>query len=452
MADQVLVTIDGDDVTVVTAAEQGPAGPAGSSVPATPSSLGGVIVGNTLTADANGILNLPNLTTAGSAGNATRSIILTLDAQGRVLSATPVLITPDWTNVTGKPLFATVATSGLYSDLTGLPNLSVYQLQSTNTWANLTGKPTLANVATSGAYADLSGTPNLSIYQTIATNTFANLSGAPNMSLYYFANNPTGFITSSALSPYLQSATAAATYLPTANFTFNNITGKPTTLSGYGITDAYASSNPSGFITASALTTYAPLASPSLTGTPTAPTAANGTATTQLATTAFVAAAISGYVTASTANSTYAPITTTVTLTGVQTLTNKTISGGTLSGSTTFQGDSDLSGYLLQHAAVLPKTVSATAYTLTQADCGSTLILTGTSAQTITVPTGLMRGYNVTIFQKSAFSSTISAASGVTLYAKNGLKTSGQNALIGIVDTGDANPPTGFAVGGDTAT
>ena len=54
---------------------------------------------------------------------------------------------------------------------------------------------------------------------------------------------------------------------------FSEIATKPTTLSGYGITDA------------------APLASPSLTGIPTAPTAALGTNTTQLATTAFVQAA-----------------------------------------------------------------------------------------------------------------------------------------------------------------
>ena len=39
-------------------------------------------------------------------------------------------------------------------------------------------------------------------------------------------------------------------------------------------------------------TTYAKLASPALTGTPTAPTATNGTNTTQIATTAFVQAAI----------------------------------------------------------------------------------------------------------------------------------------------------------------
>ena len=44
--------------------------------------------------------------------------------------------------------------------------------------------------------------------------------------------------------------------------------------------------------TAFVATSYAPLASPALTGTPTAPTAAPGTNTTQLATTAFVAAAV----------------------------------------------------------------------------------------------------------------------------------------------------------------
>ena len=42
------------------------------------------------------------------------------------------------------------------------------------------------------------------------------------------------------------------------------------------------------------LSTYAPLASPALTGSPTAPTASGGTNTTQIATTAFVTSALSG--------------------------------------------------------------------------------------------------------------------------------------------------------------
>ena len=57
---------------------------------------------------------------------------------------------------------------------------------------------------------------------------------------------------------------------------FSSLTGKPTTISGYGITDA-ASTN-----------------SPSFTGTPSAPTAASGTNTGQLATTAFVRQEITG--------------------------------------------------------------------------------------------------------------------------------------------------------------
>jgi len=52
--------------------------------------------------------------------------------------------------------------------------------------------------------------------------------------------------------------------------------------------------NGSGFITTSALSTYAPLASPVLTGVPVAPTATTGTNTTQLATTAFVNATVTG--------------------------------------------------------------------------------------------------------------------------------------------------------------
>ena len=71
-------------------------------------------------------------------------------------------------------------------------------------------------------------------------------------------------------------ATGVFTFTP-ADQAFSSITATPTTLSGYGITDA------------------APLASPTFTGTPAAPTAASGTSTTQLATTAFVQGEISGF-------------------------------------------------------------------------------------------------------------------------------------------------------------
>lgn len=91
-----------------------------------------------------------------------------------------------------------------------------YQNAANNTYANLTGKPTFATVATSGSYTDLANTPNLS--------------------LYYLANNPTGYITAACLtygnitgtpnlSLYLTTANAATTYLPSVNFTYANIGG-----------------------------------------------------------------------------------------------------------------------------------------------------------------------------------------------------------------------------------
>jgi phage-related tail fiber protein len=59
---------------------------------------------------------------------------------------------------------------------------------------------------------------------------------------------------------------------------WSGVTGKPTTLSGYGITDA------------------ALIASPTFTGVPAAPTASAGTNTTQIATTAFVSAAVANLI------------------------------------------------------------------------------------------------------------------------------------------------------------
>lgn len=66
---------------------------------------------------------------------------------------------------------------------------------------------------------------------------------------------------------------------------WSGITAKPTTIAGYGITDAANVNHthpPDG--------TRAPLASPALTGTPTAPTQATADSSTKLATTAFVKA------------------------------------------------------------------------------------------------------------------------------------------------------------------
>jgi hypothetical protein len=231
-----------------------------------------------------------------------------------------------WANLTGKPTFATVATSGLYSDLSGLPNLNVYLLSSTAastyqpignyatvsclTWSNITGKPTFATVATSGAYSDLAGTPNLGVY--LLSTTAA--------STYYLQTNPAGYITASCLTYsnitgtpnlglYLTTANAAATYLPSANFSFANLTGKPTTLAGYGITD--------GLTATAAASTYATIAS--LSSYLTTASAASTYLTISSASSTYLttSTAASTYLTQSAASSTYATLSTN-TFTGQQ--------------------------------------------------------------------------------------------------------------------------------------
>lgn len=127
----------------------------------------------------------------GYAGGSNLPVFYRLGA-GIALSSGAVIALPQaWTDITGKPTFATVATTGAYADLTGKPALF------SGAYADLTGKPTLF----SGNYADLAGIP--------------------------------------------------ATFPPAAHTqTWSTITATPTTLAGYGITDAYPlAGNPSGFLT-----------------------------------------------------------------------------------------------------------------------------------------------------------------------------------------------------------
>lgn len=400
----------------------------------------------------------------------------------------------------------TGAVSINYGNLPGTPNLSIYlttanaattyqpignyALSTNLTWANITGKPTFATVATSGLYSDLSGTPNLS--------------------LYYLASNPTGYITASCL-------------------TFANITSKPTTLAGYGITDGLTAANLTGYLTTASasatyqtiagMSSYAPLASPGLTGTPTAPTAANGTNTTQLATTAYVVNALSGY--ALTANvpvassttpaavsttgavgtgSTYAradhvhalPTTAvtagsygsassvaTFTVDGFGRLTAAgstaiaiaagAVSGLAASATTDTTNATNISSGTLANARLASSvlrndqavacndqvisrfagnTIAVTgSLTLSATHNGAVLVSTSATALNITVPTGLPTGFNCTIVQDGAGQVTV-VASSTTINGRNGLKTAAQHAVIAIVPTTTANA---YKVTGDTA-
>jgi hypothetical protein len=91
----------------------------------------------------------------------------------------------DYADLSGTPTLATVATSGAYADLSGTPTIPSNIEDLTNVtvtaaatgevlrydgaawvdavlnYSDLTGTPTLATVATTGAYSDLTGTPTI---------------------------------------------------------------------------------------------------------------------------------------------------------------------------------------------------------------------------------------------------------------------------------------------------
>lgn len=83
-----------------------------------------------------------------------------------------------WNDVTSKPTFATVATSGSYTDLLDTPTIPTNISDLTNdsgfitgiAWDNVSSKPTFATVATSGSYVDLSNKPTIPTKVSDLTN------------------------------------------------------------------------------------------------------------------------------------------------------------------------------------------------------------------------------------------------------------------------------------------
>lgn len=156
-------------------------------------------------------------------------------------------------------------------------------------WGKITsGKPTtLAGYGITDAQsadADLTAIAGLSGTSGILKKTAAD-TWTLDTSTYLTANQSitlsgavTGSGTTAITTTLADSGASAGTYKSVTVTAKGLVTGgtNPTTLAGYGITDA------------------ALLASPALTGTPTAPTATPGTNTTQIATTAFVTAAAGG--------------------------------------------------------------------------------------------------------------------------------------------------------------
>jgi hypothetical protein len=176
--------------------------------------------------------------------------VLKTDGTGNLSWTSQQLASTTWTSLTGKPTFATVATSGDYNDLSNKPAGGATTTYVDNkianvTYANLSGKPTLATVATSGAYNDLTNLPSLSavalsgnyndlankpsipsiaglasttyVDNKIANVTYANISGTPTLPTHTsnLINN-SGYITNSALSGYATTSSLSSYALTTS--------------------------------------------------------------------------------------------------------------------------------------------------------------------------------------------------------------------------------------------
>jgi hypothetical protein len=171
-----------------------------------------------------------------------------------------------------------IATAKSEAEATASNALAAHESDTTN----IHGIANTANLATK-TYADSA----VSTAVSALTKSSVGLGNVDNTS---DANKPIPSATQTALDAKLASATAASTYAPIANPTFTGtVAGVTKSMVGLGNVDNTTDANkPVSTATQTALDLKADSASPALTGTPTAPTASYSTNSTQLATTAFV--------------------------------------------------------------------------------------------------------------------------------------------------------------------
>jgi len=125
--------------------------------------------------------------------------------------------------------------------------------------------------------------------------------------------------------------------------------------------------------------------------------------------------------------------------------TNKfTVTAG--SGNTVVAGDvtmsgtgkvADFGGNAIKGYSATLNDQTGTSYTLTAADNGKVVTLNNGSAITLTIPSGLVAGFNCLLVQKGAGQVTIGAGGGVTLSNRSSqVKTAGQHAIVTLVHIG----------------
>jgi hypothetical protein len=192
-----------------------------------------------------------------------------------VLGTSPTIASP---TITGTGTIAGTFTGNVTGNVTGSSGSTTGNAATATALATARTFQLTGDVEASGVTFD--GTGNLSLTTVIGTGAIVNADVNSSAQIAYSKLNLTNTIVDADVNA--SAAIAWTKIAPSSTVS--------TTELGYldGVTSAIQTQLDAKLATATASSTYAPLASPALTGVPTAPTAAANTNTTQIATTAYV--------------------------------------------------------------------------------------------------------------------------------------------------------------------
>ena len=213
----------------------------------------------------NDLINRPVLSTVAVSGIyddlSNRPVLSTIALSGNytdllnkpVFSA--VALSGSYTDLSNKPVLSAIALSGSYDDLSNKPVLSAIALS--GSYDDLSNKPVLSAIALSGSYTDLLNKPLLSAIAL--SGSYNDLSNKPVLSAIALS----GSYTDLSNKPVFSTVALSGSYNDLLNkpVLFNgswtSLTDKPTTIAGFGITDAMTTSHVANSITATDISHWA---------------------------------------------------------------------------------------------------------------------------------------------------------------------------------------------------
>jgi hypothetical protein len=192
-----------------------------------------------------------------------------------VLGTSPTIASP---TITGTGAIAGTFTGNLTGNVTGSSGSTTGNAATATALATARTFQLTGDVEASGVTFD--GTGNVSLTTVIGTGAIVNADVNASAQIAYSKINATNSIVDADINA--SAAIAWTKIAPSATVSITELEYLD------GVTSAIQTQIDSKLATATATSTYAPLANPALTGVPTAPTAAANTNTTQIATTAYV--------------------------------------------------------------------------------------------------------------------------------------------------------------------